>query len=838
MSDFTPHEAPIREAQALPVTPPTKLVGRETALAQVYGQLKENNPVLVYGPSGAGKTALAATLAAAYTQQPGGVLWLQVNDPSLDTLLAQVGRAYKVDEVTHSETPTAMIGAVASTLSANRPFIVVDGAIDEDVLVRFVTRCVEGMPILIATEPKLEGPWAALELNKLEPEQATMLFKQETRLTTNDHDIDIYGLVKMVNYMPLGIVIAARGMILAKQPPGEYLKVVQQMATQTGGNGPLAAITASFRSLTGALQGLVLMMGATFNGQVSSELLSMISGAPLQSVQQAMNILSQVNMIVRTQRYGLPYYHMHPLVYAFAQASLRGSGRLDGLQNEKIRDSVLQYAQKYSNDAPESYDKLATEMEMFLAVARHTAHQENREVASQLVAALTGAGGFIRERGYLYELLQLREYAAESSTAFPAYADDLTVGIVEDDEIDEMQDDDEAVDAGAVSSAGPEDALAPSALPFDDDDDDDEAFDDDDEAIEEDDLAPEEIDLTTDDVTRLRTALGQARQAGDKQKEIDVLKAIGQVHINRGQEKEAISSYDEVLDIYEEMDDKEGTLDTLDMLSSLMVKTDNAQAAVLHARRGINLAQEQGDKDTQMHLLITLGDAHQQLGESKDATQDYSQALEIARTTDDKQNEAIILYKLGYAQLDNNDTETAIDNWDKALARFKSQDKRDYEGKTLGALGSAYGEMERWSEAMNFHTSALHIAREVGDKEDEALQLSSLAYAAIQANKLGDAVLRYRQALHLAYEAEDTSNIVSTILDLARLLMRSRRHTSVAELIVDDALAYESNDKDLNQLKEQINSVKALAEAEEVALIPVNGTAKTYAANAYRLLEE
>ena len=72
MSDFTPHEAPIREAQRLPVPSPMKLVGRDPILAQVYGQLKENNPVLIYGESGVGKTAIAATLANAYAQLSTG----------------------------------------------------------------------------------------------------------------------------------------------------------------------------------------------------------------------------------------------------------------------------------------------------------------------------------------------------------------------------------------------------------------------------------------------------------------------------------------------------------------------------------------------------------------------------------------------------------------------------------------------------------------------------------------------------------------------------------------------------------------------------------------------
>ena len=47
MAELTSHEAPAHKAQALPVQLPGKLVGRDSTLAQVYGQLKANKAVLI-----------------------------------------------------------------------------------------------------------------------------------------------------------------------------------------------------------------------------------------------------------------------------------------------------------------------------------------------------------------------------------------------------------------------------------------------------------------------------------------------------------------------------------------------------------------------------------------------------------------------------------------------------------------------------------------------------------------------------------------------------------------------------------------------------------------------
>src|SRR5262249_14337252 len=137
-------------------------------------------------------------------------------------------------------------------------------------------------------------------------------------------------------------------------------------APPAGANAQILALTAAFRALNSALQGLLLMMGATFGGQASAELLSMVGGAPIDNINQAMTLLSHRHLVERLWRYGAPYYRLHPIMFAFAQTWLRGSHRLDPLQ-AKVRDSLVAYAQKYSS--PPNPDKLATEADNFMAAA-------------------------------------------------------------------------------------------------------------------------------------------------------------------------------------------------------------------------------------------------------------------------------------------------------------------------------------------------------------------------------------------------------------------------------------------------------------------------------------
>jgi tetratricopeptide (TPR) repeat protein len=808
------------DPKELPVMLPGKLIGREAVLAQVYAQLKENNTTLIYGEAGVGKTALAATLATAYAQQPGGVLWLSVDHPRLEELLVRVGRAYDVKEITNSDTPLGMVGAVENTLRTNKPFIVIDGEIDGGILARFISRCVTDLPVLVATPEPHVGMWETIEVPRLTTEQAVALFKREGRVAVNEDENVIAHIVDLVDPLPFSVIVAARAMVASKRTPPAFADILDQVAQSTE-QGPSVALTTSFRTLNGALQGLVLMMGAMFDGGAGPELLSMVSGAPQESVAQAMNILTQLHIVERINRAGDFYYRMHPITHAFARRYLVNAGKLEGLQT-KVRTSVTQYAAKYSTGQNNS--ELYREMDTFLATARWARENDQKQIALELADLLNGAGDFVQAYSYTYEIVQMRDTGARSTGAFPAYPEDALPDapiLDEDDESSEYEVDEDALEvideSEEIDVEETSGALSPEAMM---------------------ELPPEKIDFDAQDETQLRSLLGRVRQEDDVDSQIEILQSIGDRQVEKGMENEAISTYNELLEAYEAQDDDDGTLETLDMLSALMVKTGNAQPAVMHATRGIKLAQDLSDRENLLQLYMTLGDARQQLGESGQAIDDYTEALSVARQTDDTQHEAIVLYKLGFAQLDDGDTPTAIDTFEQALSLFKTQNKRGYEGRVMGGLGSAYGDLERWEEAVSFHTSALYIAREVIDKEEEALQLSSLAYAALRAGNLSESLLRYRQALHLAFEAGDKDNIVSLLVDVSRLLMRSRRHAHITELLLDTAAEYEANDKDIVQLRQKLEDVQTQAEEHGTMQKPVKGDARRYAANAYRLLEE
>lgn len=900
MADWISHEAPAHKATELPVAQPVKLVGREATLAQIYSQLKLNKAVLLHGAAGIGKTAIAATLASAYTELPGGTLWLDSRLTPFAELLVNVGRAYGIAEITGEQNPVSRVGIAVATLTQNKPLIVIDGEIDSSAASEFIMRVADRVPVLMTHDgDALTGPWMTVELPPLAPDPATaMLRTLAPGIETGAGD-----LVARLEYQPFAISVAAGAARLRRQTPAELLVEIRP-----GVPPHTAALTLAFTGLNSALQGVLLLLSATFRGEVSEELLAQVANAPTATIQQVMTALVGGGLVERITRYGKTYYKLHPLTFAFARDFLRRSNKLDDLQN-RFRDAVIAYARQHGSD-PEA---LATEMDTFVSTARWAAEKGDRETPNAIAVALAQARNFVQTHGYVNELLELQELSVSSSDAFPAYmaipeprsqqpalfpaadeadeADDdslLAPGIIteeadedegdsEDEDLfddtgtldydfDELSEDDEdegedefdededdegdEVQAFNMPVAAFGEIGAEDELDIDEDFEDEDEFDDDLEEDEDEDfdeplpmLEDEDDDLEDsapsqpstpivypDEISRLRAELVEARTAGDRRRQAELLAAIGRELERGGSETEAIASYDEALNAYEEVNDQAGMLQMYEALATLIVKTDNVQAAVLNATRGASLARQMGSESAEQRLMTLLGDARQQLGESDEAIVAYSEALDLARAASDSQAEADVLYKLGYAQLDSGDAEEALSTWEDALTTFRTQGNRKFEGRVLSGMGTASGELGRWSEAVRFYNSALYVAREVADRADELLQLSNLGYASIQERKLGEAVLYYRQALHLAFLSEVAESIVSTTVDLARLLIESKRHHDITEMLIDTALRYDPTDRDLLRLKERITTERQTTTTPQA---PVNGTAQQYAANAY-----
>jgi len=69
-------------------------------------------------------------------------------------------------------------------------------------------------------------------------------------------------------------------------------------------------------------------------------------------------------------------------------------------------------------------------------------------------------------------------------------------------------------------------------------------------------------------------------------------------------------------------------------------------------------------------------------------------------------------------------------------------------------------------------------------------------------------------------------------------MSRSKRLLPISRLLIEDAVELDAADKDVTALKMQLDNEAKIAEEGGAKFAAVKGTAREYAANAYKLLEE
>ena len=868
MADHKPLEAAVTQIGDLPLRRVGKPVGRDELLRALLSR-EDDEPLILHGAPGMGKTAIAATIASAHLrQQNRSVLWLPVDEAPFAELLIRIARAYGAADLCSAPNPLTIAPFVKDLLTAHQPLIALDGGISDETLSRFRAECAPDLPLIVTSSRAMSGGDGRNQaVGGLSEADAAELFKQKAGIEDESFDAAAAEIAGQLDGKPLAVALAARSMIISRQSPDECRDGLTELLEECDGDGDAAALTGSFRALNPALSALLTRLGNVPTGEASLPFLRALSDLPAPAIDQSMTILSRLLLVDRFNRGELACYRLHDLTRDF----LRRQAQDD--ESESITDAVRAFIASL-DESDESRAAMMNEMRNLVAAASAAAETDDGALAGEIVAAIAERA---RDADYDYEITLLEALREGETLDFDAMLEAADSA----EEADEADADESQSAAEPADEAGDIDADELKAVTIDqlrtalhvarENNETErqlqilaaiaklqlnqsrqgdaiatygEALD---IHLEADDTAGalDALDalagIVSDaagkdaplDAARLNDGLRLAQRHADRERALQIFDAIGKAQIGQKREKDAIETYTIVLEMHDSADDKAGALAALDMLSGLLSRTDGAVSALNHIQRGLQLAAALDDRETEMFLRITSGDARRALGESVTAIEAYEAALAIARERDDAQNEARIMHKLGLAQLDAGDHRGAIAMLESANERFKQDGQRDMEGKVLRGLGEVNASLARYSEAVNFHTSALYIARETDDRDGEGAQLRTLGALLIQADRLPEALTSYRQALHVAYENDDADEIVGVIGELVALMLRNRYLASIAELLISDGLTYAADDRELLRLQSTVQSAKEQAAERGTALAVVAGTAKEYAANAY-----
>lgn len=835
MAIFTPPEAPIHEPKQLPVVPPPKIIGRDRELGQIFAQVRAGAPVLVYGAPGIGKSALAATIAAAFTTFPAGVLWWRVAEDSLEQLVVRLGRAYGERELTESANPLALLDRAATLLQQHgRPLLVLEGPLPQEVARDFVRRLAAGVPLIWTAEQGVSGPWLPFRVDRLGDAEAMALLAHAARRDRLDGGEQ---LCRALEGVPLALVLAGRHLAVSQQTPADLLGALDPAAPDPA----LKVLGAIYRQLPEALRGIVLTIGATPAGRASSWLLERLQPAPAETFSSVLESLAVRGLVYRLPAPAGLCYAMHESVARFARGILQSAGHLETVQAH-VEAALLTHAAANRRDDPEARLRLLVEMPNLLALADEVWQRGDEDILARLVDVLetafgsTGAYGFevYSLHGRLGQLQPEAEpepepVAPPPAAVFPAEEPEPEPVVETTPPAEPIVTEEPApafYDMGAweppveqeIIAPEPAEAVeevtaAPSSMP---------------ESIpgtEEEAAAAEYAPAPLEEPSRgepagsatlegLLQACDAARRAGNDRELLGLLMSVGQSWEDAGLAERAIDAYREALSLAERLDDEELVLQALEALARLNLETGNLEDALTSAVRAENLLQQRNEPGRLGYVLALLGDIRLEVGDLNEAADAYARAIGRLRAAGDQVSLGVVQTKLGATYMDRGEYGRAVNMLNEALLIFEQTGRQEYQERVLGILGMAYGHLGEWRQAEQRHLQALQMARSLGNVEEQERQLANLGYIA-QAREDRDAMVRYyASALDLAYQTGRSDWQVRYLDVLGRLLMDDVSYVALAVALLQEAQTLDGDperDRWLNRAQKRLQRLRQSA---------------------------
>jgi tetratricopeptide (TPR) repeat protein/energy-coupling factor transporter ATP-binding protein EcfA2 len=746
-----PHEAPIHSRERLPVRLPDVLFGRDSDLASVHLALKAGTAVLLHGPAGIGKTALAAALASDYAEQPGGVIWLEINNDSVLSLLTRITRAYSPDDLTSELDLGTLSATVHDRLRQNCPLIVLDGHIRVEAAREFIRQCAPGIPLLLAHPQLVAGSWTPHAVKPLPPDAAEAMLCGLGGISPDTSDVST--LSEALSGHALSIFIAAHQLGSRDVQPGELLAQMPEMPPGEA-NRIMGLLMAAYRLLPKELQGLVLLLGTAFAGGASEELLADASGASADAIRIRMRQLVSRGFVAERSVYGQPYFETHELVQMFARTFLRGKKQLDAMQVRHL-NALVAYIRR---QVPAQHDRLTAEMANVMAAGIFAAENGQAHVLDEIVTLLE-AGNFAVAQGFQAEIGWLRQLVERPDMAQAGVLGEVPAPVMVEAEAE--------TDVAGVPII--EAAVKPAP----------------EETVEEPEIAqiqaaaepvvtpspPEMPELPPEPPVAPEAAGWPASPAIVLPADAESLGRIGREAITQGDAAGTIARYAEALEGYKADGNVEDELAALEALAMLNLENENYEAVLAYVDQGTTLAQEIDNPQREGRLLIILGDLQVTLGRWEGAEIAYREAINALQPANAWLDIGLTLDKLGVLYLENDQPQDAIITWERAIPILERAERPDLVRTVYSRLGAAHGEMMEWDQAQASYNHALELGQAAHDDQAIFEQLNNLGTLLEASGRRDEALLYYRRALHFAFDLDDQAQLGQTLLALARLLI-------------------------------------------------------------------
>ncbi|MEQ4304271.1 BTAD domain-containing putative transcriptional regulator [Plantactinospora sp. B6F1] len=676
---------------------------------------RESHLVVLSGPAGMGKTALAVQLAHRISEYfPDGQLFLDLRGHDREAMLTasdalcQVLRSLGVPAPRMPVEPVEQAGLYRSLVAGRRMLVVLDNAGSVDHLVPLVPATPTSL-VVVTSRTQLTGlatryAIRSVGLDVLTPAEAVALVRRVAGPDRVDREPEASAdLVRLCGRMPLALRIAAAK--LAADPRRTIGELVAELTTEDrldalsveGDSRSVRTVFASaYHGLSGPAGQAFRLIGLHPGTSFSAQLVAAGGALPLDRARAALAELAGAHLI---NPIGRDRYRCHDLIRLYALEC--GQAACSQPERDDVTDRLVDWYLAIADLANRAIDRGRDRVRPAL---RH--RLATPPFAAEAQAALTFLDG---ERE---NMLPIVRYAAEH--ARPAAAWQLTYLLT-----------------GFFDSRG---------------------------------HWQERIGLC-------RWGLTGAERDGGPMAEGLMHSALGVALITTRRFDEALSSLHRALPLMRRCDDLRGEGHVYNNIAVAHCGLRNFDGAIEALEHAVAAHTADGHVLGIVLALSNRGDCHTQMGEPDRALEHLPRALELVRNLDNPRLEAIVLSRLGQAYLRRGEPDLARRHLSQAIeVRHRIGDRR-HEAETLNDLGLVFLLGGDHPAALRHLERALALGREIADQHLEAVAANHIGRVWLEGGQLDRARQRLELALALRTRVPDhyeEANVRRNLGDLAQ----------------------------------------------------------------------
>jgi tetratricopeptide (TPR) repeat protein len=214
-----------------------------------------------------------------------------------------------------------------------------------------------------------------------------------------------------------------------------------------------------------------------------------------------------------------------------------------------------------------------------------------------------------------------------------------------------------------------------------------------------------------------RKAADICRAGGDLAGEAAALHSLASIDMGQKRETEALEKLRRVTEIQEKIGDLQGEAATLHDMATVDLRQGNYESARQRLLKSLEILQRVGDKTGEASALFNLASLDMEKGDFELSQEEFRKSLALKREMGDRRSEAAILHNLGSIEAQAGDKEIARQSFIEALKIFHDLGDKTGEAGAFFQLGAIAVQQNRIPEGLRLMALSAVILRSISSED-------------------------------------------------------------------------------------------------------------------------